>query len=390
MQNSPFRVLLRWFRHHGYHLIFGLCLISMAALCAWWGIFIRRAIAAERQSAEDGLRFHVWAYASLLGQQSTAPAAGLLELDNRFEVVPLEGAVGRDLQVLAPNWEGLGIRARPQYLRTIEARYHRRMFMLFGEGTLLAILVLAAATMLYRMVWLERRTAKELREFWGRVTHEIKTPITGLKAFLQTLKTQQMPRRELDPLLDLALEQIERQQQLAQNVLIGHRLDRDPSRARLDEVSLGEFLRRLLASHALLLARRRVHLGIGEGRGPTVFGDPDSLHVIVDNLIDNALKYGGDDLVLDVSIEASDRSATVHFQDNGPGFDPALAENIFEAYRRLTGELPAGRHGTGLGLYISRQLARRMGGDLVASSQGPGKGARFSLRIPTLAGARRA
>ena len=65
--------------------------------------------------------------------------------------------------------------------------------------------------------------------------------------------------------------------------------------------------------------------------------------------------------------------------DNGSGFDPKLSHNIFDAYRRFTGELPENVHGTGMGLHISRQLARKMEGDVEASSEGKGNGAQLVL-----------
>ena len=65
--------------------------------------------------------------------------------------------------------------------------------------------------------------------------------------------------------------------------------------------------------------------------------------------------------------------------DNGQGFPPEMAEKLFESYRHLRHELPQGINGTGMGLYLSRKLARRMGGELRASSPGQGEGATFSL-----------
>jgi len=254
--------------------------------------------------------------------------------------------------------------------------------MVVGEGSLLGLLILASSFMLYRLISVERRAARELHEFWTRITHEIKTPITGVKAFLQTLKTRELSGEEIRSFADLALEQVERQQHLAQNVLIGQRLDRGARGLLREPIRLAEFVSRFLDSHALLLARCPVEFDPEEGSDLVVRADPNSLHVILDNLADNALKYGGVQPRIQIRLEARGKQVLMRFRDQGQGFGPRLAGNMFEAYRRLSDELPEGKHGTGMGLYISRQLARKMGGELEAASDGTGFGACFTLRLP--------
>jgi len=254
--------------------------------------------------------------------------------------------------------------------------------MVAGEGSLLGLLILASSFMLYRLISVERRAARELTEFLGRITHEIKTPITGVKAFLQTLKTRDLSREELLSFANLALEQVERQQHLAQNILIGQQLDKGARGLPREPIRLAEFVSRFLDSHALLLSRCLVEFDKAGGSDLVVMADPNSLHVILDNLADNALKYGGDQPRIEVKLEPRPDQVLIRFRDHGQGFDPRLAENTFEAYKRLSGELPEGKHGTGMGLYISRQLARKMGGDLEAASDGAGLGACFTLYLP--------
>jgi len=380
--NQLVSTIFRWVRRHGHHLFFGLSLVSLAMLLIWWTVFIRRAIVQEYEIHRANLDFRSKAYASMLGHYHTEPLKlGTFLDDQRFEIVKHEGEIGpMEARILPvhPDWI---IRPRQKHLEQVEDRMKSRIFMVVGEGSLLSFLLLVSCVMLYRLIATERRSVRELQEFWGRTTHEIKTPIAGLKTFLQTLKTHTFSEEELKPLVDLALEQVERQQQLAQNLLVGQRLEQDAVGLTLQEVQLPEFIRKYFEGHGVNLVDKRVTLNVACADDLTVRADLDAMHIIMDNLTDNAIKYGGDDLRLDIEVKAAGGTAFVTIKDNGPGIDPEMIRNIFEAYRRLTDELPEGEHGTGMGLFISRKLARKMGGNLEAFSEGKESGSRFRLSL---------
>jgi signal transduction histidine kinase len=374
-------------RRRGHHIIFGLALLSMAALCTWWAVFINKAILRERQIHYSNLQFRIRAYGFSLGHDPMKPPPlGILEKDEQLEII--KGRAGGNPLAfeLAPHWPDYVLRPRREVIAAIDRRFRRRRLMVIGEGSFLGLLVLLSIAMLYRLIQVERRAGQEMREFWRRITHEIKTPITALKAFLQTLKTQELSRAELTPLVDLALKQVERQQQLAQNILIGQRISRDALQLHPVPVNLAEFLENYFSSHALVLTGQSVDLELPPNGPLWVNADPESLHVILDNLVDNALKYAGEKLQLRVIVSLNGENARITVADNGPGFDNRLADNLFDAYRRLNTELPEGKHGTGIGLHISRELARQMGGDLTASCPGPGQGARFHIELKLASG----
>jgi signal transduction histidine kinase len=109
-----------------------------------------------------------------------------------------------------------------------------------------------------------------------------------------------------------------------------------------------------------------------------VLGDRDGLRVILENLLDNANKYGGGSVR--ISAQVREGHWNLDISDHGRGFEPATAEKLFDLHNRGSGE--GVTHGAGLGLAIARQLARRMGGNVMAYSAGPGKGAVFTVRLP--------
>jgi signal transduction histidine kinase len=117
------------------------------------------------------------------------------------------------------------------------------------------------------------------------------------------------------------------------------------------------------------------------GKDIAVHVDSRFFRVILDNIVDNAQKYCSPGLILELRIFKRDRQAVLAIKDNGPGFQPGMAEKIFCAFKYPEAQLPGTAHGSGMGLYISRQLAEQMGGRLTASSEGKGQGAEFQLSL---------
>lgn len=253
--------------------------------------------------------------------------------------------------------------------------------MLLGEASVLILVIFSCIAFLYWYIQLERRTAREIEEFWKNSAHEIKTPIAGIKAFLHNLKSHALDQTELVPYVDMALKQVHKQEQLAENILSGYHLQLKDAKLRLTEINLIELLKEYFKKSFIHFSGSTINFEFKQDEKIEVQANVHGLKVILDNLIDNALKFCSPGLVLSVNVARKRKKAVVSIQDNGPGFHPQFSENLFQAYRHLDNELPAKKQGAGLGLYISRKLARKMGGDLKATSKGKGQGSQFQIYI---------
>lgn len=373
------RRVLFWLRRRGHHLLFGVCLLSLISLVLWWSVFINSSIQRENRLQHELLTYRLRAVAGELERASGPPPVGPLRGQTGLEIVSAGLDPGGMALPLRARGRGLWLRPVPAWVEAAHAHYRSLRFMGMGESGLLGLLLLASCAMLYQVIRTEKRAALEKREFWGRVTHEIKTPITGLRAFLETLKTQPMSREELLPLVDLALRQVERQQRLAENILVGQKLERFGPAVTIEPLDLKAFLGQFLQAHALELSSAEVVAELDGIAGVRVLADPHALHVILDNLVDNALKYAGPAARITIRGSGGPEGVVLSFSDDGPGFEPRRAEELFDAYRRLPGEQSGSSHGTGLGLHICRLLARSCGGELEAFSEG--KGATFHLSL---------
>jgi len=381
-QKAAILAILRWLRSHGYHIVFGLTLILLTALVTWWSVFIRQAIELQREyhynSALDNARIRAFAIGHNRDQQ---PIVGELAEDSNLEIIRCGDDFHTQHAVLAPFWPEYCLKPSASYIAAGEEKFRRQLIMVTGESSVLMLAVIICCFMLYQVIRLERRSARQLKEFWHRLTHELKTPITGIKAFLQTLQTQEFSRVELVPLVRLALREVERQEMLAENLLVGQRIAREGLGLKNRSFNLPLRVIEFFEEHRILFPEDALSIANECSEEVTVHADPDALWVILENLTDNALKYGGNRPKIRCTISADSSHGTVLISDSGVGFDQAESEKLFEAYQRLTSETPVGRHGTGMGLYLSRQLATKMGGSLVAQSSGPGQGASFILSL---------
>ncbi len=369
-------------KKHGHHIVFSLSIISLASLIIWWSIFIHNSIQQQEFSQYERLELDLKYLSLKLGaDKDHRPVLGVLIEDQKYEVIPCGSSEEGMARRLEPYWPEFCIKPQAAILQQIEKKYGSLNFMLIGEASLLILTICICSIFLYRFIQLDRRTSMEVREFWERSAHEIKTPITGLKLFLQNLKQRSYSLEEIAPYVDMALRQIGKQEQLAENILSGYHLKSKGDYLKLTDVNLIAFLSEYFKKSALSLTDAKVNLDIKENSEVRVTADIYGLKVILDNILDNAIKYCSPGLVLTVGIIKEKKYAVVVLEDNGPGIPYQFMENIFQAYKHLDDELPTKRQGTGIGLYISRQLAKKMGGDLKVMSEGKGQGVQFRLFV---------
>jgi signal transduction histidine kinase len=216
------------------------------------------------------------------------------------------------------------------------------------------------------------------------VTHEIKTPIAGLKSMLQTFVGGRVPLDQQEVLYAMGLKEVEQLEHTVENILISGRLRDGAFAVYAELISLRVFLEHCVEHRRRTLIGRPEAIRLHWGRDQSeikVHADPSALLVILENLCDNALKYGGPDPKVTIEAQQEGRRVVVRVADQGSGFEPEEAEELFIPCKRSLEGLETVRHGTGLGLSIARSLARRMGGDLIGHSEGPGKGSCFILTI---------
>src|ERR1700757_2111271 len=221
--------------------------------------------------------------------------------------------------------------------------------------------------------------------FLNAVTHELKTPITSIRLYLETLQSRPLDEAQRRDFYRIMLEDSDRLLGMVEQVLKAGEARHASGRRHWQEVDFAE-----VARNTLELARLRHNLkpeALRFGAEPpadlVVMGNPEELTTAVFNLLDNAIKYSGENknIVVDVRTPNID-SIFFSVRDQGIGIPRIELKRIFNRFYRIHSSATGKVAGTGLGLFIVRSVVRRYGGDAYAESQGEGLGSTFTIRLP--------
>jgi two-component system, OmpR family, sensor histidine kinase SenX3 len=231
----------------------------------------------------------------------------------------------------------------------------------------------------------EIRRNEQQDSFLNAVTHELKTPITSIRMYLETLQRVRVDESQRSNFYRIMLEDTDRLMGTVEQVLRAGEARHGRRRNNWQALDFSTTVR-----EAVDLARLRHHLSLEALRcggdvadNVMLMGNPEELRTAIANLLDNAIKYSAEekDVVVDVLTPDID-SVVLRVRDHGIGIPPTELKRIFKRFYRAAGPVTGQVKGTGLGLFIVRSIARRHGGEVTAESEGVGRGSTFTMRLP--------
>ncbi len=279
------------------------------------------------------------------------------------------------------------------------------------EGRALALLVLRDETDARRMELMRV-------DFLANASHELRTPLASLAGFIETLKghAREDPKAR-DKFLDIMAAQAERMSRLVADLLSLSRIELNEHIPPSGRVDLARAAGDVIDAVSVLSAERQVRVVLQDAEvSAPILGDRDEIIQVVQNLVDNAIKYSAPGATVEVSLqpavtlekasapwsggnrgagatrlplvtpdrEPGLRYAAVTVRDHGPGMDREHLPRLTERFYRVEGQKSGERAGTGLGLAIVKHIVNRHRGGLTVESA-PGKGARFTAYFPVAA-----
>jgi two-component system OmpR family sensor kinase len=208
------------------------------------------------------------------------------------------------------------------------------------------------------------------RIFVADAAHELRSPLTALKIQLQLAERATTPEARALAMAKLH-ERLDRSAHLVQQLLSLARFEAGHTAEQLQHVELGELLRATVADHAAIADSRGIDLGAVAYTPVHVQADPDGLRVLLNNLVDNALRYTQAGGRVDVVAELSAGWPVLRVCDNGPGVPPEQRERLFDRFYRPEGNAV---WGAGLGLSIVRNIAHHHGAQVSLDEGAEGRG----------------
>jgi len=267
------------------------------------------------------------------------------------------------------------------------------------QGVLLFLGVIFFLAIILGMILNTSFLVREIRlneqhdSFINAVTHELKTPITSIRLYLETLQRREVDEEQRRKFYSLMLLDTDRLLGTVEQVLRAGQSGHKPAEPYRTEIDFDSLVRECIE-----LAQTRHHLqpevlhyqaaanGTASGNTPTkikVSGDPEELRTAVSNVLDNAIKFSRDKVDVSVNVEIPDeKHVRLRVRDRGIGIPPEELKRIFKRFYRVRSRAASRVKGTGLGLFIVRAIAKKHGGMVSAESAGEGSGTTVILELP--------
>jgi len=308
-------------------------------------------------------------------------AQGVVRLWNRaaeaITGLPAESVLGRPIGHAVPGWERIALAVPVGEPDAATTPATLPLDTLAGREVWLSLYGVAfegGTVYAFRDVTGQRELESLRSDVIATVSHELRTPIAAVFGAAQTLRGRELDRAVADSLLEIIDKESVRLAALVEEILLTSQLDSGTvrfARARVDPVAAIESATRSFAG-------ARIETDLEEPLAPAA-GDPEKVRQVLSNLVENALKYG----VPPVTVRACAVRDAIRFEvvDRGPGIPRAEQQRIFEKFYRLDPNMTHGVRGTGLGLYICRELVHRMQGRIGVESI-EGRGSTFWVELP--------
>jgi len=248
-------------------------------------------------------------------------------------------------------------------------------------GGILGILIGALCVYFYRENTRQLRESSQKVNFVNQVSHELKTPLTNIRMYAELLE------RNLDEAnyksqkqLGVIVSESQRLSRLIANVLSFAQKDKKTLKLNIRSIDTESLLKNLVNTYTPVLSRKNISIKLSINGSPKLQADSDALEQIIGNLLSNIEKYVQEGGETEIECIANSEQLFIKVTDNGPGIPAKQREKIFDSFHRVSNALSDGVSGTGIGLTISRDLARLHGGDLILLDTEVG--ASFQLTLP--------
>lgn len=261
-------------------------------------------------------------------------------------------------------------------LDTIEAEYNKSKNMILGEGLVFAISILLSLIFINRAFWSELKLNKRLNNFLLSVTHELKTPVASLKLINRTLANKDLDLNQRKELLDTSYEESQRLESLINNILTAAQMETS-YKLNFEAFDINQLISKRILAFKKINKNRSISFNSNK-EAISLKIDKEAFVKIIDNLIDNAIKYSEEDSNIYINTNNINNTTSIEFLDNGLGISTIDKKKVLQKFFRVGNENTRETKGTGLGLFIVKEYTEAHNGKITISDNSP-QGSIFKL-----------
>lgn len=254
----------------------------------------------------------------------------------------------------------------------------RRIIMIIGEGGVFILILMAGFWKIQQSIAKEIQLSQRQNNFMLSITHELKTPLTSIQLALQTLKKRNLKIEDRADLIAKALGSNQRLSSLIENIINASRLESNDFTPRREIFPLKTFLQNktaeLTASHEQATIKLNCEVDI-------IHADTYMLETIFNNLLENAIKYSGENPKMEIIVKQNEKFIEIIISDQGTGITAEEKQQVFKKFYRVGNEISRSQKGSGLGLFITSEFVQLHKGRIKCENNKPA-GTKFIIELP--------
>lgn len=263
-------------------------------------------------------------------------------------------------------------------LHELETKRERRTSQYIGEGSTFLLVILIGAAVVYSSFRRSIRLSRQQNNFMLSVTHELKSPIAAMKLNLQTLERHKLEEDKKQVLVERCIREANRLNDLCNNMLIASQMEGRQYVAAKEKIDFTTLVEQSLQDY---IGRYPNRFEEGPLANVELVGDQLLLHMAINNLLENAIKYTPSDKPISVQLTTKNKTAFFQVIDLGPGIPGREKNKVFNKFYRVGNEETRKTKGTGLGLYLTARIVKQHKGKITIKDNEP-NGCIFEIWLP--------
>jgi signal transduction histidine kinase len=261
-------------------------------------------------------------------------------------------------------------------LQKINKEFNKNKAKYIGEGTIFLLLIGVGAALVFRSVRKQFYVQQQQQNFMMAVTHELKTPISVVKLNLETLQKYSLDPDKQKKMFGVMLKETSRLNFLTNNILVASQLEGGGYQFSKEELDFSDLLKDCIHDFRARFPERIFKSEIQQGADVT--GDALLLQMMINNLLENAVKYSPKETPISAVLKKENGLVQLQVMDEGPGIADEEKKKIFSKFYRIGNEATRKTQGTGLGLYLCSKIARDHNADIAVTNNLP-HGSNFTV-----------